>query len=65
MPRSHCFICKSGEWKNHSHGAGRAHRLACEVIAMTFALMGGDRRSVSLAGLLRADGHTVRPFALE
>ena len=32
---------------------------------MTFALMGGDRRSVSLAGLLRADGHTVRPFALE
>lgn len=32
---------------------------------MTFALLGGDGRCVCLAELLRADGHTVRPFALE
>ena len=32
---------------------------------MTFALLGGDVRCVRLAGLLRADGHAVRPFALE
>ena len=32
---------------------------------MVFALMGGDARSVCLCTLLRADGHEVRPFALE
>ena len=32
---------------------------------MNFALLGGDDRSVRLAGLLREDGHTVRCFALE
>ena len=32
---------------------------------MVFALMGGDRRSICLCDLLRADGHTVQPFALE
>ena len=32
---------------------------------MNFALLGGDDRSVRLAGLLREDGHAVRPFALE
>ena len=32
---------------------------------MIFAILGGDDRSVRLARLLRGDGHTVRPFALE
>jgi len=32
---------------------------------MKFALLGGDMRSVHLTLLLRADGHTVRHFALE
>ena len=32
---------------------------------MNFALMGGDDRIVRLCALLRADGHQVRPFALE
>ena len=32
---------------------------------MVFALLGGDDRFVRLARLLRADGHEVRPFALE
>jgi len=32
---------------------------------MIFALLGGDDRSVRLCSLLRADGHGVRPFALE
>ncbi|MCD8390075.1 MAG: dipicolinate synthase [Oscillospiraceae bacterium] len=32
---------------------------------MNFALFGGDERSVRLCRLLRQDGHTVRPFALE
>lgn len=32
---------------------------------MIFALMGGDDRFVRLCALLRADGHTVRPYALE
>ena len=32
---------------------------------MNFAVFGGDDRSVRLCGLLRADGHEVRPFALE
>ena len=32
---------------------------------MVFALLGGDDRSVRLCRLLRADGHTVRAFALE
>ena len=32
---------------------------------MTFALLGGDDRCARLARLLRADGHTVRAFALE
>ena len=32
---------------------------------MIFALMGGDGRFVRLCALLRADGHTVCPFALE
>ena len=32
---------------------------------MNFALMGGDDRIVRLCGLLRADGHQVRPYALE
>lgn len=32
---------------------------------MRFALIGGDDRSVRLCRLLRADGHDVRPFALE
>ena len=32
---------------------------------MRFALLGGDGRSVRLAGLLAADGHSVVPFALE
>ena len=32
---------------------------------MLFALIGGDDRAVRLGAALRADGHTVRPFALE
>ncbi len=32
---------------------------------MRFAVIGGDRRSAALAGLLHADGHRVRSFALE
>lgn len=32
---------------------------------MKFALIGGDSRFVRLCRLLRADGHEVRPFALE
>ena len=32
---------------------------------MRFAVIGGDRRSADLAGLLHADGHRVRSFALE
>lgn len=32
---------------------------------MNFALMGGDDRFLRLCRLLRTDGHTVRPFALE
>lgn len=32
---------------------------------MRFALLGGDDRFVHLCALLRADGHAVRPFALE
>ena len=32
---------------------------------MNFALLGGDDRMVRLCALLRADGHWVRPFALE
>lgn len=32
---------------------------------MIFALMGGDDRILRLCALLRADGHQVRPFALE
>lgn len=32
---------------------------------MNFSMIGGDARSVRLAGLLREDGHTVRHFALE
>ena len=32
---------------------------------MNFALLGGDDRTVRLCALLRADGHRVRPFALE
>jgi len=32
---------------------------------MNFAVIGGDDRSVRLVRLLRADGHTVRHFALE
>ena len=32
---------------------------------MLFAMLGGDARSVRLAELLRADGHALRPFALE
>ncbi|MCM1150390.1 MAG: dipicolinate synthase, partial [Butyricicoccus sp.] len=32
---------------------------------MKFALTGGDGRFVRLCRLLRADGHEVRPFALE
>ena len=32
---------------------------------MLFALIGGDDRAVRLGTALRADGHTVRPFALE
>ncbi len=32
---------------------------------MKFALVGGDERSALLAGLLAADGHSVRCFALE
>ena len=41
------------------------HRLEREEITMVFALLGGDDRSVRLCRLLRADGHTVRAFALE
>lgn len=36
-----------------------------EVKEMKFALTGGDGRFVRLCRLLRADGHEVRPFALE
>ena len=32
---------------------------------MVFAMLGGDSRSVWLCRALRADGHTVRPYALE
>ena len=32
---------------------------------MNFAMLGGDDRSVRLCRLLRADGHAVRPYALE
>ena len=32
---------------------------------MIFALLGGDERSVRLAGQLQRDGHEVRSFALE
>ena len=32
---------------------------------MIFAVFGGDDRIVRLCGLLRADGHSVRPYALE
>ena len=32
---------------------------------MNFAVFGGDDRIVRLCGLLRADGHFVRPYALE
>ena len=32
---------------------------------MVFAVLGGDDRTVRLCRLLAADGHTVRPFALE
>ena len=32
---------------------------------MRFAVVGGDRRSVLLAGLLLREGHRVRSFALE
>lgn len=32
---------------------------------MNFAVLGGDERAVRLVRLLRRDGHTVRPFALE
>ena len=32
---------------------------------MNFAVFGGDDRIVRLCGLLRADGHRVRPYALE
>lgn len=43
----------------------RRHRLEREEIAMIFAVLGGDDRAVRLCRLLRSDGHTVRPFALE
>ena len=32
---------------------------------MVFGMLGGDKRSALLCHMLRADGHTVRPFALE
>ena len=32
---------------------------------MVFGMLGGDTRSTLLCHMLRADGHTVRPFALE
>lgn len=36
-----------------------------EVMRLRFAIVGGDRRQVCLAGLLRQDGHRVSTYALE